>query len=69
MDPTLLDRARALRSDLNDAGLVDEALEALLGRHRSAELDASYSAYDRHRLEEPDAWGDLASFRQAAGAS
>lgn len=69
MDPTLLDRARVLRSDLNDAALIDEALEALLARHRSAELDASYSAYDRHPLEETDAWGDLASFRQAAGAS
>jgi hypothetical protein len=32
-------------------------------------LDAEYSAYDAHPLDEPDAWGDLASFREAAAAS
>ena len=45
------------------------ALEALLARHRAAEVDASYAAYDDHPLDEPDEWGDLASFRQAASAS
>jgi len=49
--------------------LVDEALKALLARHRAADMDASYSVYERHPLNEPDAWGDLASFREAAGAS
>jgi len=38
-------------------------------RDRSAELDASYAAYDEHPLDEPDEWGDLASFREAAAAS
>ncbi|HRV69012.1 MAG TPA: hypothetical protein P5108_06130 [Marmoricola sp.] len=41
----------------------------LLERKRAAEVDASYSAYDEHPLDEPDAWGDLASFRQAAATS
>jgi hypothetical protein len=40
-----------------------------LDRHRAAEVDASYAAYDDHPLDEPDEWGDLASFRRAAGAS
>jgi hypothetical protein len=41
----------------------------LLVRHRSAEVDASYAAYDKHPLGEPDEWGDLASFRRAAAVS
>jgi hypothetical protein len=53
---------------LSDAAPVDEALQALLARHRAAELDASYRAYDDYPLDQPDAWGDLASFREAAGA-
>jgi hypothetical protein len=69
VDAILLDGARRMRSGLTDAALIDEALEALLARHRAAEMDATYAAYDRHPLDEPDAWGDLASFRQAAAAS
>lgn len=69
VDVELLDSARSLRSQTTDAALIDEALEALLVRHRSAEVDASYAAYDAHPVDEPDEWGDLASFRQAAAAS
>ena len=69
VDAYLLSSARTLRSGLTDAALVDEALAALLARHRSAEVDASYSAYDEHPPEEPDEWGDLASWRRSAGAS
>lgn len=69
VDEQLLDNARGLRSGITDAALIDEALEALLIRHRSAEVDASYAAYDQHPLDEPDEWGDLASFRRAATAS
>jgi hypothetical protein len=69
VDANLLDIARRLRAGITDARLVDEALEALLSLHRAAELDASYAAYDVHPLNEPDAWGDLASFRRAAAAS
>lgn len=49
--------------------LIDEALAALLARERGAEIDAAYAAYDTHPLDERDEWGDLASFRAAAGAS
>jgi hypothetical protein len=69
VDQQLLDSARRLRPDSSDAALVDEALEALLRRYRSAEIDASYMAYDEHPLDERDEWGDLASFRQAAASS
>ena len=69
MDAELLDGARRARSGVTDAVLIDAALEALLDRHRAAEVDASYAAYDEHPLDEPDEWGDLASFRQAASAS
>jgi antitoxin MazE5 len=69
VDGDLLANARRLRAELADSALLDEALEALLAQHRSAEVDASYAAYDEHPLDEPDAWGDLASFREAAGAS
>jgi hypothetical protein len=69
VDAALLDGARRLRSGSTDAALVDEALAALLARNRAGEIDLSYAAYDRHPLDEPDVWGDLASFRRAAGAS
>jgi hypothetical protein len=69
VDETLLSEARRVRAGVNDAMLLDEALEALLRRHRAAEIDRSYQAYQAHPLEEPDAWGDLASFREAAGRS
>ena len=69
VDADLLEGARRVRSGVTDAVLIDEALRALLARHRTAELDARYAVYDAHPLDEPAAWGDLASFRQAAGAS
>jgi hypothetical protein len=69
VDADLLDGARRVRSGVIDAALIDEALRALLVRHRAAEVHASYAAYDEHPLDEPDEWGDLASFRRTAGAS
>jgi len=69
VDEGLLRSARALRLGITDAALIDEALQALLTRHRSAEVDASYQVYDQHPIDEPDEWGDLASFRRAAAAS
>ncbi len=69
VDAALLGQARNARPATTDASLVDEALAALLARYRSAEVDASYAAYDEHPLDEPDEWGDLASFRRAAAAS
>jgi len=68
VDRTLLDSARRARASSTDAQLVDEALAALLARDRAAEIDAAYTAaYAEHPLDEPDEWGDLSSFRDAAG--
>jgi hypothetical protein len=69
VDTELLARARRSRSGVADSALIDEALAALLARQRAAEIDAAYSAYDARPLDENDEWGDLASFRAAAGAS
>ncbi|TWP34691.1 DUF2191 domain-containing protein [Leekyejoonella antrihumi] len=68
VDAALLEGARKV-CGTTDAALVDEALAALLARHRSTEVDASYAAYDKHPLDEPDEWGDLASFRRAVAGS
>lgn len=69
VDGELLGQARALRAGSTDAALFDEALDALLSRFRRAVIDASYAAYDKHPIDGPDAWGDLASFRDAAAGS
>lgn len=69
VDGKLLEQARNLRGGVADSALIDEALRALLAQHRSAEIDASYAAYDEHPLDEPDEWGDLASFHDALSAS
>jgi hypothetical protein len=69
VDEDLLTRARRTRRGSTDAALLDAALEALLARERAAALDASYAVYDERPLDTPDEWGDLASFRDAAGAS
>ena len=69
VDEKLLTTARRARSGLADSALIDEALVALLARNRSAEVDAAYAAYDRLPLDANDEWGNLASFRTAAGAS
>jgi hypothetical protein len=69
VDEERLANARRLRPDVPDAALLDEALGALIARHRAAEIDASYAAYDEHPLNEADNWGDLALIREAAAAS
>ncbi len=53
----------------SDAVLIDEALRSFLLRHRAAQLDAEYDAYDALPLDDPDEWGDLAAFRAAAASS
>jgi len=64
----LLSAARLLNAPSSDAALLDRALAALLAQHRSAEMDRAYAAYDAHPIDEPDEWGDLASFRRAAAS-
>ena len=68
VDECLLASARE-KSGMKDSALLDEALTVFLARHRSAEIDASYEAYDRHPLDEPDEWGDLESWLGAASRS
>jgi hypothetical protein len=69
VDQAMLAEARRIRGDTTDAALLDEALHALLARHRAGEIDAAYAAYDTQPLNEPDDWGDLAAFRSAAAAT
>lgn len=69
VDADLLATARRVRAGASDAKLIDDALTALVARHRAAEVDAAYSAYDAQPLDAPDEWGSLADFRRAAGAS
>ena len=69
VDEELLATARRVSGGQPDAVLIDEALRSLLLRHRAAELDGQYDVYDAHPLDEPDEWGDLASFREAAASS
>ncbi len=66
VDEDLLASARRALAPMSDSAVLDAALAALLDRRRAAEIDATYVAYDQHPLSEPDAWGDLASFRVAA---
>ena len=69
VDEELLVEARRINGGQPDAVLIDAALRSFLLRHRAAELDAEYAAYDAHPLGEADEWGDLASFRDAAAAA
>lgn len=69
VDETLINEARRLRADTTDAALIDDALRALLAANRAAEIDAAYAIYDDKPLDQPDEWGDLESWRNAAGAS
>ena len=69
VDEQLLEGARQALEGKPDSIVIDNALAALLARHRSAQVDAAYSVYDEHPLDEEDEWGDLAAFREAAGAS
>lgn len=70
VDSALLERARAVHGDRTDASLLEAALTAYLAQHREAEIDAAYAkAYAEHPIDEPDAWGDLASWSDAARAA
>ena len=67
VDEGILIEARALHEGVPDASLVDAALRAFARREREAALDAAYSAaYAEHPFDEPDEWGDLASFGDVA---
>ena len=70
VDSQLLAKARGTGSWSSDARMVYSALAALLTAYRSAEVDRAYAAaYGEHPIDEPDQWGDLASFRDAGSAT
>ena len=69
VDTDLLKTARRSRSGLPDSALIDAALAALVAQNRKAEVDTAYAAYDDMPIGERDEWGNLESFRRAAGAS
>ncbi len=70
VDRGLLDVARRVHAGTTDAELVDEALTSLLRSYRSAEIDSTYeTSYRDHPIDAEDEWGDLASFRDAAGST
>jgi hypothetical protein len=69
VDEALLADARLANPGKNDAALFDAALVSLLDRSRAFAIDAAYSAYDEHPIDEADEWGDLSTFRSAAAAT
>lgn len=70
VDADLLARARQAHGPATDASLLEAALSALLDTRRRAEVDAAYDqAYSRAPVTEPDAWGDLASWRGRAAST
>jgi hypothetical protein len=55
---------------MSDSELIDDALSALVARHRATAVDAAYdAACGAHPIDAADEWGDLDSFRSAAGAT
>ena len=70
VETDLLERARRVHGNHTDASLLEAALTAYLAQHREAEIDAAYAkAYAEHPMDEPDAWGDLASWTDAVRAA
>src|SRR5690625_7055705 len=68
VDTELLYAARSVAVGKTDASLIDEALSVLLDRYGSvAEIDASYAAYDRQPLDEPDRSEEHTSELQSRG--
>jgi len=62
VDESLLENARRLRSKLTDSALLDEALEALLARHRAGRDRCQLLGLRRAPTRQPDDWGDLHLF-------
>jgi hypothetical protein len=69
VDGELLETARRLRANVNDATLLDEALGALVALNRASEIDGAYVAYDQLPINDSDEWGNLAEFRVGVAGS
>lgn len=68
VDEDMLAEVRSLVGG-NDASVVEAAFAALIASHRAAQHDAAYATYEDVPLDQPDAWGDLASWRDAAAST
>jgi hypothetical protein len=67
VDEEMLAEARRIYDGSTDAVMIDAALRALLADRRRAEIDAGYEkGYREHPIDEPDEWGDLASWLDAS---
>jgi len=70
VDSELLDEVRRYCGLETDEEVMDAALKAFVVQRRNAEIDEAYAAaYDAHPFDEPDEWGNLISFGQAAEKS
>ncbi len=69
VDGELLEEARRLRANVNDATLFDEALIALVARNRAREIDSAHAGYGEFPIDDSDEWGNLAEFRAGVAAS
>lgn len=69
VDETILNKARSLNDGVNDATLIDQALNALIASNRTSEIDKTHSAYDEYPIDTEDDWVNLQSFREAAAKS
>jgi hypothetical protein len=66
VDADVLEEARRVHGGTTDAALVEDALRLVLAQRRRAEIDAAYeTGYAAHPIDEPDEWGDLASWAAA----
>lgn len=69
VDSELLGQARAACGGARDSSVLEQALAALIAKHRAATFDQQIDAgYRDVALDRPDEWGDLGSFLEAAGA-
>ena len=67
VESELLAEARELFPGATDAAVIAAALNALVRAHREAAIDRAYArAYENKPAGEPDAWGDLDAFVDAA---
>jgi len=70
VDDDLLQQVRKMHPGSTDAEMIDDALKALRTLYRAGEIDAAYAtAYEQQPIDQPDEWGDLASFRDASASS
>ena len=58
-----------MRSGAPDSIVFDEALKTLITSCPAAEIDNRYGADDKFPIDEPDEWGDLKTFGEAARAT